>query len=163
MQEYFDKNQCYFKLEAYLNNSSKTLNDSTELRIFIQRCIGGIEIYQATRSDRANVDLQFKLAPHNLVQTLLLESSQLSVGRRPIDRFSNHSSDHSSINPYDRSRSTHSRTPNTRRRPYGSSPPGAGILPQHQGEFLTKIINAVMTNPQLGMIPDCICCKAMGL
>ena len=106
-------------------------------------------------SDRANVDLQFKFAPHNLVQTLLLEYRQLSSSRRPLDR------DHSSS--YDRSRSTPLRTSNTRRRPYGSSPPGAGILPQHQGEFLTKAINAVLANPQLGLIPDCICCKAMGL
>ena len=155
MQEYFDKNQCYFKLEAYFNDSSKTLSDPTELRIFIQRCIGGHEIYQATRSDRANVDLQYKFAPHNLVQTLLLESRHLSAGRRPLDR------DHSSS--FDRSRSTPLRTSNTRRRPYGSGPPGSGILPQHQGEFLTKAINAVIANPQLGLVPDCICCKAMGV
>ena len=96
-----------------------------------------------------------KFVPHNLVQTLLLESRQLSVGRRPLD------CDHSSI--YDRSRKSPLRTSNTRRRPYGSSPPGFGPLPQHQGEFLTKAINAVLANPQLGMIPDYICCKAMGL
>ena len=111
--------------------------------------------YQATHSDQANVDLQYKFATHNLVQTLLLESRQLSVGRRPLD------CDHSSI--YDRSRSTPLRNSNTRRRPYGFSPPDPGILPQHQREFLTKAINAVIANPKLGMIPDCICCKAMGV
>ena len=109
-----------------------------------------LKIYRATRSDRANEELQFKYAPHNLVQTLLLESCQFSFGR-----------DHSSS--YDRSCSTPLRISNARRRPYGSSPPGAGILPQHQGEFLTKAINAVLANPQLGLIPDCIRCKAMGL
>ena len=176
MQEYFDKHHCYYKLDSFLNNSSKSLLDPDKLRIFIRRCLLGIELFHATRSDQENEDTMYRYNPHNLVQTLLQESAPLQSSRRPFDSFSagsrrpdsrfDRSSDHSrrpASRPdrySDHPRRTGSRTSNTRRRSFGSDSPDAGAVDK---EFLTKVINAVRLNPELGLTPDCICCKALGI
>ena len=93
MQEYYDAYAYYLMLEAYINDSSKTLIDPTELRVFVHRCICGKDLYQATRFDRQNNECKYKFFPHNPVQTLLLEFSRLPSNRRSFDRSFNHSSD----------------------------------------------------------------------
>ena len=70
-QEYYDAYACYLMLKAYLNDSSKTLVDIAELRIFFRRCIRGKDLFQATRFDRENDDYKYKFLPPNLVQTIL--------------------------------------------------------------------------------------------
>ena len=52
MQEYYDAYACYLMLKTYVNDSSKTLVDLAELRIFFHRCIRGKNLLQATRFDR---------------------------------------------------------------------------------------------------------------
>ena len=123
MQEYYDSYACYLMLEAYSNDSSKTLVNPTELRIFSHRCICRKELFQATRFDWENDEYKYKFLPHNLVQTLLLEYSRLPSDRRPLDRFLDHSSDHSFGGSSRGSRQSY-----TPRCPSGSSPPAARFL-----------------------------------
>ena len=153
MQEYYDAYACYLMMEVYINNSSKTLVDPTELCVFVHRCIRDKDLYQATRFDQENDECKFKFLPHNLVQTLLLEFSRLPSDRRPLERYSNHSSD--------RRFAGSSRSPRqsyTSRRTSGSSLTTAGFLPEHQNDFLKNIINVVKIYPHRAFTPDCIYC-----
>ena len=141
-QEYFDAYACHLMLEAYLNDSSKTLVDASELRIFFIRCTRGQELYRATRFERENDDCKYKLLPHNLVKTILLEFTRLSSERRSIERSS-------SAKRFDgdyRIGSSRGRQSYTPRRPSGSST-DSRILPEHQNEFLTTVINVVKAGP----------------
>ena len=92
-QEYYDAYACYLMLKAYLNDSSKTLVDIAELRIFFRRCIRGKDLFQATHFDQENYAYKYKIHPHNLTQTILLEYSWPPSEQRSLDRFSDHSSD----------------------------------------------------------------------
>ena len=87
----------------------------------------------------------------------------MSSDRRSINRSSDHSFDRSYDNQYDCSQRPGPRSKNTQRRAYGSSPTAAGILPEHQNDFLTKVINAIKIDPQRALTPDCICCLAMNV
>jgi len=164
LQEYYDKHQCYYMLDSFLNNSTRSLLDLDELRIFITRCINGFELFHATRNDRENVDTLYRYNPNNLVQTLLQESATL-LSRRPASSF-DRSYEHSrrpAPRPdrfSDASRRPDSRTSNTRRRSFGYVPPAVEDVDK---EFLTKVINAVKVDTQLGLVPACICCRALGL
>ena len=161
-QEYFDAYARYLMLEAYLNDSSKTLVDAAELRIFFLRCIRGRDLFRATRFERETDDCKYNFLPHNLVQTLLLEYTRLSSERRSIERSSSaqrFDGDYS----FGRSRGRPSYTP---RRPSSSGTASASasrLLPEHQNEFLTKVINLVKADPSRAFTPDCICCLALNL
>ena len=129
-------------LEAYLNNSSKTLVDATELRIFFIRCIRGQELYRATRFEQENDDCKNKFLPHNLVQTILLEYTRLSSERRSIEG----SSPAQCFEGDYLARNSRGRQSYTPRRPSGSST-DSKFLPKHQNEFLTTFINIVKADP----------------
>ena len=155
-QEYFDAYACYLMLKAYLNNSSKTLVDAAELRIFFLCCIRGEDLYRATCFQQENHDCKYKFLPHNLVQTLLLEFARLSSERHSIECSS-------SAKRFDgdyRTGSSRGRQSYTPCRPSGSST-DSRILPEHQNEFLTKVINVVKADPSRAFTPDCICCLAL--
>ena len=159
MQEYYDSYACYLMLEAYSNDSSKTLVNPTELRIFSHRCICRKELFQATRFDWDNNECKYKFLLRNLVQTLLIEFSQLSSDRCSFD----HSSDHSSDKRFDNSSKNADPRPfYTPHYPSGSSP-AADFLPEHQNDFLTKVFNAVKIDPRRAFTPGCICCLALNM
>ena len=153
MEEYYDSYAYYLMLEAYINDSSKTLVDPTEILIFFHCCIRGKDLFQATCFDLENNNCKYKFLPHNLVQTLLLEFSQL-----PSDRLS---SDRSSDLYFDRRFDGSFRRAGPRRsytscRSSSASPTVEGLLPKHQNDFLTKVINAVKIDPRGAFTPDCI-------
>lgn len=155
-QEYYDAYACYLLLKAYINDSSKTLVDAAELRIFFLHCIRGRDLFRATRFERENDDCKYKFLPHNLVQTVLLEYSRLPSDRRSIERSS-------STQRFDggfRDGSSRGRQFYTPRHPSGSGT-ASRFLPEHQNEFLTKVINVVKADPSRAFTPDCIYCYAL--
>ena len=149
-------------IEVYFNDFSKTLVGPAELRIFFHCCIRRKYLFQATHFDLKNDDCKYKLLPHNRVQTILLEYNRLPSERRSLDR----SSDHSSDRCFDGgSRDSGSRGPRqsyTHHRP-SSYGPTSRFIPEHQNEFLTKVINVVRSDPSRAFTPDCICCLALNL
>ena len=88
-----------------------------------------------------------------------MEYNQLLSNRRFIEQ----SSDHSSAQHFDdgsRDGSSRGRQSYTPCCPSSSSTPSC-FIPEHQNEFLTKIINFVKTNPSRVFTPDCICCYTL--
>ena len=140
----------------YLNDSSKILVDAAELRIFFLHCIRGRDLFRATRFERENDACKYKFLPHNLVQNLLLEFTRLSSERRSTER----SSSAKRLDGDYRAGSSRGRQSYKPRRPSSSST-DSKFLPEHQNEFLTKVINVVKADPNRAFTPDCICCLAL--
>ena len=136
-QEYYDAYACYLLLESYLNDSSKTLVDPVELRIFFLRCICGRDLFQATRFERENDTCKYKFLPHNLVQTILLEYNRLPYDRRSLERSSDQSSD-KRFDGGSRDGGSRGRQSSIPRRP-SSSGPTSRFIPEHQNAFLQKL------------------------